>query len=119
MGKKISTIFTGEDNCACLSYNGEAFIWGYGLDGRLANSIKTNMNIPVNIEGAGNISKIACGGHHTAVINDKGELYMCGNGRNGELGRGESLESHSVMRDQFFIVIYILYRLVILAMRKF
>jgi hypothetical protein len=42
-------------------------------------------------------------------------LYMCGNGRNGELGRGELLESHSVIRDQFLIVsVHLKTRLIIL-----
>ena len=37
--------------------------------------------------------KVACGGGHTAYITDKNELWLCGRGRDGQLGRGDQLES--------------------------
>jgi alpha-tubulin suppressor-like RCC1 family protein len=104
IGAKVKEIYCGEDNSGCIAENGDTYLWGYGLDGRLANTNKINISIPQKLEGVNGISKLALGGHHTAVITHSGELYMCGNGRNGELGRGELLESHSVMRDQMLIV---------------
>ena len=44
------------------------------------------------------IKKISCGGHHTAFLSEAGNLYMVGDGRDGELARGEELESSSVKR---------------------
>jgi len=102
----VKEIYAGEDNCACVTSEGEGYIWGYGIDGRLGNGNKTNVNIPSKIILEGEkIKKISCGGHHTAILTQNGSLYMCGNGRDGELGRGDLLESHSVIRDQPLLVI--------------
>jgi X-linked retinitis pigmentosa GTPase regulator len=99
---EISEIFCGEEHCGFTNNKKEAFIWGYGNDGRLGNKKNMNLNTPSklliedkNIE----IKKIACGGHHTAILSDKGDLYMCGNGRDGELGNGNILQSASVSRN--------------------
>ncbi len=100
---KTEKIFAGEDHCALISTDNEAFIWGYGLDGRLANKKKTNSNTPIKIELEGKkvrFAKIACGGHHTAMLTENGDLYMCGNGRDGELGNGDNLQSTAVARNE-------------------
>jgi len=36
---------------------------------------------------------VACGNGHTACITDKGELYLFGRGREGQLGREGMIES--------------------------
>jgi len=107
--KLIKYIFAGEDHAAFITSEGEGYIWGYGVDGRLGNGNKTNVNIPTKIQIKDEkIKKISCGGHHTAVVTEKGELYMCGNGRDGELGRGDLLESPSVIRDELLLVILLI-----------
>ncbi len=104
--KTVKEINAGEDHCACITSEGEGYIWGYGIDGRLGNGNKTNVNIPTKIViDDQKIQKISCGGHHTAILTENGSLYMCGNGRDGELGRGDLLESHSVIRDEPLLVI--------------
>jgi alpha-tubulin suppressor-like RCC1 family protein len=98
--KKVKQLFAGEDHSACITEDGEGYIWGYGLDGRLGNKNKMNQNVPTKISIIDEkIKKISCGGHHTAILTESGDLFMCGNGRDGELGRGDLLESQSVMRD--------------------
>jgi alpha-tubulin suppressor-like RCC1 family protein len=110
INQNIKSIFAGEDHCACVSEDGTGYVWGYGIDGRLGNKIKMNSSIPVEINLDKNlkvkISKIACGGHHTAFLSEEGNLYMCGNGRDGELGRGDQLESQSVPREEPLLVYY-------------
>jgi alpha-tubulin suppressor-like RCC1 family protein len=103
--KMIKDIYAGEDHSSCVTNDGEAYIWGYGIDGRLGNGNKTNVNIPYKIIiNNEKIKKISCGGHHTAILTEDGNLFMCGNGRDGELGRGDLLESHSVIRDEPLLV---------------
>jgi len=100
---KVDKIFAGEDHCALISEDNEAFIWGFGLDGRLANKKKANSNTPIKIELEGKsvkFAKVACGGHHTAMLTENGDLYMCGNGRDGELGNGDNLSSAAVARNE-------------------
>lgn len=106
---KIEQIFAGEDHCALLSTDNEAFIWGFGLDGRLANKKKANSNTPIKIELEGKkieFKKISCGGHHTAMLTKNGDLYMCGNGRDGELGNGNELQSTAVSRNEPVFVMH-------------
>lgn len=108
--KIVSEIFAGEDHCACVTEEGEGYIWGYGLDGRLGNKSKMNQNTPTKLaitsesSEIAKIKKIACGGHMTAILTESGDVYMCGNGRDGELGRGNLLESYSVNRDEPLLV---------------
>jgi hypothetical protein len=104
--KKVKQLFAGEDHCACVTEDGEGFVWGYGMDGRLGNRNKMNQSVPSKISlTEEKIKKVSCGGHHTAILTEKGDLYMCGNGRDGELGRGDLLESQSVVRDEPLLVI--------------
>lgn len=103
-GKKVNHIFAGEDHAGCITEEGEAYLWGYGIDGRLGNKSKMNMNTPTKLK-LSNIKKISCGGHHTAILTREGDLYMCGNGRDGELGRGDLLESQSSSRDEPSLVL--------------
>ena len=37
------------------------------------------------------MKSVICGGGHTALISDKGELYLFGRGRDGQLGRGDKI----------------------------
>jgi alpha-tubulin suppressor-like RCC1 family protein len=104
-GEKIKDIFCGEDHSCVITANGDAYLWGYGIDGRLGNKNKMNMNTPTKISiDNSKIKKVSCGGQHTAILTEDGNLYMCGNGRNGELGRGDVLESTSVVRDEPLLV---------------
>lgn len=68
----------------------------------------TNSYTPHKVAGINEpIKKISCGGHHTAFLADSGNLYMVGDGRDGELARGEVLESNSVKRKLPLLVNYV------------
>lgn len=100
---EITEISCGEEHCGFTTNKKEGYIWGYGIDGRLGNKKKMNINNPNKIlieDKEIPIKKIALGGHHTAIITEKGDLYMCGNGRDGELGNGDILQSASVSRNE-------------------
>lgn len=43
---------------------------------------------------------ISCGGGHTAVITEKGELLMFGRGKEGQLGQEESIQSSAGYRTE-------------------
>lgn len=47
-----------------------------------------------------NVVSISCGGMHSACVLNNGELYMWGMGRNGQLGRGDQLESIASYRTR-------------------
>jgi alpha-tubulin suppressor-like RCC1 family protein len=48
----------------------------------------------------------AAGFGHTAVIDNKGQLFMFGRGREGQLGRADELESIAAYKDKPVLVEY-------------
>ena len=47
-----------------------------------------------------------CGGGHTGLITDTGDLYLMGRGRDGQLGRGGKVESIATPRAEPTLVEY-------------
>ena len=106
---EIEYIFSGEDHSALITKNKEVYLWGFGLDGRLGNKMKMNLNSPSKLileKKSSDFKKVACGGHHTAFLTNSGDLYICGNGRDGEMGNGENLQSSSVSISEPILVIH-------------
>ena len=54
------------------------YTWGQGLQGQTANEKKVDTNIPHMIDALKGcrIVKIAAGGSHSAVVDDKGRVFM-------------------------------------------
>ena len=44
-------------------------------------------------------TKVKCGAGHTGIISMEGDLYLMGRGRDGQLGRGDKLESAATERN--------------------
>ena len=96
----ITKIACGQYHMLALASNGDVYAWGQGLQGQTANEKKVDTNIPHAIDalkGYG-IKQIAAGGSHSAVVDDKGRVFMFGSGRNGQLGRGDKVESIAAYR---------------------
>ena len=41
---------------------------------------------------------MACGGAHTAFVSENDEVWMCGRGRDGQLGVGDTARSQTFQR---------------------
>ena len=56
------------------------YTWGQGLQGQTANEKKVDTNIPHMIDALKgcHIVDIAAGGSHSAVVDDKGRVFMVG-----------------------------------------
>jgi alpha-tubulin suppressor-like RCC1 family protein len=54
------------------------------------------MSTPKKVQIGEKVVKVSCGGGHTAFITANNELWMCGKGRDGQLGRGDSLSNASI-----------------------
>lgn len=67
--------------------------WGSGGHGRLGHGSTTDFLEPKLIESISNISlvpkKVVAGYDHTAILTDKGQVYIWGSGPHGELGIGQ------------------------------
>lgn len=98
---KVVQISCGEEHSAFLDERGSAHTWGYGQDGQLGHGSKTSLNSARKIRlpeeaiqaGATKVTKVGCGGGHTGLLLDSGDLYLMGRGRDGQIGRGDKVES--------------------------
>ena len=94
--KKIISISCGDYHSCALSENGVLYTWGGGGEsynkGQCGHGTKKDIDQPkkVNffIEKNLHIIKVSCGGYHTIVIVENGELYGFGKGMFGQCGYG-------------------------------
>ena len=92
-------ISCGEEHAALITKDKALYTWGYGHDGQLGIFSKIHLATPVKVESVDHkVSKVVCGGGHTAVITKDGELLLFGRGRDGQLGRSDIIESIAVSR---------------------
>ncbi|XP_021317482.1 ultraviolet-B receptor UVR8 isoform X2 [Sorghum bicolor] len=85
-GIKIKKIAAGMLHSACIDEKGTLFIFGQKTEkgfGRSNEAFRPNIveEIPFSEE-------VACGGYHTCVVTDSGDLYSWGSNENGCLGLG-------------------------------
>ncbi|XP_042296771.1 regulator of chromosome condensation [Sceloporus undulatus] len=97
--EKVVQVSAGDSHTAALTEDGRVFIWGAfrdenGVIGLLApQKGKENLDtangssVPVELQLEVPIVKIASGSHHLALVSMAGNLYTCGCGDNGQLGR--------------------------------
>ncbi|KAM3829624.1 regulator of chromosome condensation [Vipera latastei] len=97
--EKAVQVSAGDSHTAALTEDGHVFIWGAfrdenGVIGLLApqkgeeNSQSASGSLfPVELQLDVPVVKIASGSHHLALVSSTGNLYTCGCGDNGQLGR--------------------------------
>jgi alpha-tubulin suppressor-like RCC1 family protein len=77
--EKVVSIVCGHDHSAALGVSGKLYVWGCGSSGQLGLSHSANVALPEEFTGIPDrIVKVICGYMHTAVLNEKGELYVFG-----------------------------------------
>ena len=78
---------TGTNHSVALTAKGTLYVWGDNDEGQLGLQKKTKLqNAPHKNTNVKHLTSVACGNYHTAFINNKGELYMCGEAEDGRLG---------------------------------
>ncbi|KVH97083.1 Regulator of chromosome condensation 1/beta-lactamase-inhibitor protein II [Cynara cardunculus var. scolymus] len=87
-GVHIVQIASGGYHSLALTDEGRVLSWGYGGHGQLGHFTTQNQPVPLVIESLASekIVYIACGGSSSAAVTDKGQLYMWGNAKDGQLG---------------------------------
>ena len=98
--KKIISISCGDYHSCALTDNGELYSWGGGKQynkGQCGHGTIKEIESPEKVEffikNKLKISKICCGGYHTIVLCNNGDIYSFGKGCYGQLGYGESEDS--------------------------
>ncbi|XP_001368436.2 RCC1-like G exchanging factor-like protein isoform X1 [Monodelphis domestica] len=90
-GVNIVQVATYGDFCLAVSADGDLFGWGNSEYLQLASVTEaTQVNVPTYLpfSGIGKIKQAACGGTGSAVLNDKGNVFVWGY---GILGKGPNL----------------------------
>ncbi|KAI3719130.1 hypothetical protein L6452_20024 [Arctium lappa] len=87
-GVHIVQITSGGYHSLALTDEGRVLSWGYGGHGQLGHFSTQNQPVPSVIESLASekVVYIACGGSSSAAVTDKGQLYMWGNAKDGQLG---------------------------------
>ncbi|MES1919393.1 hypothetical protein MHBO_001232, partial [Bonamia ostreae] len=80
-----------------------AFLWGMNKTGQLGLGDNNVRAIPTKLVlGELKLIQADCGAGHSAFLaedlNGKRRLFLSGNGRDGQLGRGDSIESVAAFR---------------------
>mmetsp|Transcript_8694 Transcript_8694/g.8704 ORF Transcript_8694/g.8704 Transcript_8694/m.8704 type:complete len:417 (+) Transcript_8694:19-1269(+) len=89
----VVEIATGDFHVMALTDKGNVFSWGAGSDGQLCHGNTSNQSTPRLIQGIPLVSRLSCGGGHSAFITQDFRLLMVGRGRDGQLGRQGNVES--------------------------
>jgi alpha-tubulin suppressor-like RCC1 family protein len=101
----VCQVVAGWGHSAILTNRGKVFICGRNLRGQLG--LGNPEKFPKNERGHPFVSKftevafptdckvsqVACGGEHTAVIMDNGDIYAFGSGNKGQIGEMSSMKS--------------------------
>jgi len=88
-----------EHSCAVLS-NGKVKCWGNGGNGQLGDGHEYSTpvgdgwaSLPVEVSGVTNAKQVSVGYEHTCSVLIDGKIKCWGNGRNGQLGNGTTIDS--------------------------
>uniref|UniRef100_A0A4W3IDD3 Uncharacterized protein n=1 Tax=Callorhinchus milii TaxID=7868 RepID=A0A4W3IDD3_CALMI len=89
-GIPLAQIAAGGAHSFALSLSGAVFSWGNNNCGQLGLSNTEKTFTPRSVTPLKrlslNVTYIACGGEHTALLTKDGSMFTCGNGENGQLG---------------------------------
>ena len=96
--RKIVSIACGDYHSCALSENGVLYTWGGGGEsynkGQCGQGSKKDVESPKKVEfftkKGLHVVKVACGGYHTIVMDEKNELYGFGKGVFGQCGYGQN-----------------------------
>ena len=98
INKKIVSIACGDYHSCALTSNGELYTWGGGGSynrGQCGQGNLKDIDTPKKVDFFKNnrVVKVSCGGYHTIVLCENGNLYGFGKGEYGQCGYGDSQDT--------------------------
>lgn len=86
---KVIQVTAGDSHSAALLEDGRVFAWGSFRDshGTMGLTMRGNEQFPIEILPDIKVVKIASGADHLVLLSEKGRIYTCGCGEQGQLGR--------------------------------
>eukprot|EP01120_Amphizonella_sp_Union-15-10_P015595 TRINITY_DN8059_c0_g1_i1.p1 TRINITY_DN8059_c0_g1~~TRINITY_DN8059_c0_g1_i1.p1 ORF type:complete len:544 (+),score=83.19 TRINITY_DN8059_c0_g1_i1:76-1707(+) len=104
--KRIASLSCGLSHSLAITDTGRSFVFGKGTYGRLGLGSERDELSPKFLTICPNSNKRAimgcCGGFHTAIITNKGELYTFGRGQHGQLGDNSNVNRLTPVLVNFF-----------------
>ncbi|XP_066191292.1 regulator of chromosome condensation isoform X3 [Sylvia atricapilla] len=92
--EKVVQVSAGDSHTAALTEDGRVFVWGSFRDNNgvigLLEPMKTS-SIPLLLQLDAPVVKIASGNDHLVMLTVDGDLFTCGCGEQGQLGRVPAL----------------------------
>ncbi|GAB6026272.1 Regulator of chromosome condensation [Chamberlinius hualienensis] len=86
----IKQISAGDSHTAALTNDGQVYLWGNfrNADGSMGLFSQNEKELkPRLIILAAKVAQIASGSDHLVMLTEAGDIYTCGNGQQGQLGR--------------------------------
>ena len=77
---------------AAVTNKGEVYIWGDNVSRRLGLGLDpaTYIKFPTKIPNLPKIVTVECGSYNTIFLTGRGEVYICGSNKFGQLGLGDT-----------------------------
>jgi alpha-tubulin suppressor-like RCC1 family protein len=95
-GTNWKQITCGAEHTAAIKTDGTLWTWGRAALGGLGTNDGTNRSSPVQtVSGGTNWKQVSAGNYTTAAIKTDGTLWLWGNGSNGGLGDGTTVDKSS------------------------
>ena len=66
--EKVVDISCGDNYSGVVTESGDVYTWGFGNEGQLGHGDKSDQFLPRKIQLNEKISRISCGGAHTALL---------------------------------------------------
>jgi alpha-tubulin suppressor-like RCC1 family protein len=108
--RDVVSASTSAFHACALNVHGQCWSWGFNQAGQLGVG---NRNLearqPLLVQGAlahHRVKQVSAGFAHTGAVTEDGKLFLFGRGREGQLGRGDQLESIAATRDSPVEVAY-------------
>jgi alpha-tubulin suppressor-like RCC1 family protein len=77
---RIIDIAAGGFHSIALTLDGRVYVWGRGEEGQLGTGAEDDCLLPYLIEQPGQLVACVAGSRHTAVLSNRGVLYISGSG---------------------------------------
>ena len=87
----IAFVATGQSHAVALTFDGKALVWGRGFSGQLglgdskSHWSPQKLEVPNSKATGSRVVGAACGGSHSAVVLDSGQVWSFGRGVEGQV----------------------------------
>ncbi|XP_043274624.1 X-linked retinitis pigmentosa GTPase regulator-like [Venturia canescens] len=92
MPEPVKQISAGYYHSAFLTESGNVYVCGEAESGKLGIALDFSTQVaPKQMQLPGPTAVVACGGHHTLILGEDGNIYCTGSNSSGQLGMGSNI----------------------------